>query len=492
MRKRFEQQLNINILPIPEVPITTKSRDEFPPLMRALQFVFTHPEYNPKIFKVLEDKILHGKKKTGRKGMDLWEILVLAATRLCLNLNYDSLHTQANFNKLLRQVMGVEPITGIEGKEYSYQNIIDNVGLLDEGTLHQINDIIVEAGHSLVKKSAGLKVKVDTYVLESNVHFPTDLNLLWDAGRKCCDHVGQLIEMGAIENQGWRKLKDWKRELKNMMRSTSKASARGGRNKEENLQKQAVAYIEKASRLSDKIEESLLKACLPSISALGVMLSLEYFLKMLDKHINLVDRRLLKKEVIPSQEKIYSLFETYTEWINKGKQHPNVELGKRVLVSTDQWDFIIDYKVADQTADAGLTLPLVDRLLSKYGIIESLSVDRGFYRKADKELIGLFVGQVIMPKKGKKNQIEQQEEKQENFRKIRKKHSAIESNINELEHNGLDRCPDRGRRNFDRYVGLGVAAYNLKKIGIILQKQEHKKLEKEKLARERQRLKQAA
>ena len=76
-----------------------------------------------------------------------------------------------------------------------------------------------------------------------------------------------------------------------------------------------------------------------------------------------------------------------------------------------------------------------------------------------------------MPKLGKRNQQEQEEEHAPTFKRLKNKHSAIESNINELENRGLDRCPDRGYEHFKRYIGLGVCAYNLKKIGKQLLKQ---------------------
>ncbi len=76
-----------------------------------------------------------------------------------------------------------------------------------------------------------------------------------------------------------------------------------------------------------------------------------------------------------------------------------------------------------------------------------------------------------MPKKGKRNRIETEEEKTPKFKKLRNKHSAIESNINELEHSGLNRCPDRGCHGFKRYIGIGIVAYNLQRIGKELLKQ---------------------
>ena len=70
-----------------------------------------------------------------------------------------------------------------------------------------------------------------------------------------------------------------------------------------------------------------------------------------------------------------------------------------------------------------------------------------------------------MPKRGKRNSQEQTREHRRRFIVLRRKHCAIESDINALEHHGLDRCPDKGWHGFKRYVGFGVLAYNLHKIG---------------------------
>ena len=69
---------------------------------------------------------------------------------------------------------------------------------------------------------------------------------------------------------------------------------------------------------------------------------LEHFIPLVNKHITLVERRILKGETIPHEEKLFSVFETYTEWIKKGKQRPNVELGKKLTITTNQYNLIID------------------------------------------------------------------------------------------------------------------------------------------------------
>jgi hypothetical protein len=84
--------------------------------------------------------------------MELWTLFVLAQLRLSKGLSYDELHTQANYNKLVRQVMGVARLPGFDEVTFPYQTIVDNVGLLDDAMLKQINDVIVSFGHGEVFK----------------------------------------------------------------------------------------------------------------------------------------------------------------------------------------------------------------------------------------------------------------------------------------------------------------------------------------------------
>ncbi len=71
MRQRFEQQMNLRTVAIADVKFPLKSRDELPPVLKALQYIFVTPELNEKVFSLLEKKIVDGKKKNGRPGMDL-------------------------------------------------------------------------------------------------------------------------------------------------------------------------------------------------------------------------------------------------------------------------------------------------------------------------------------------------------------------------------------------------------------------------------------
>lgn len=477
MRNRFEQQYSIGQRLIKDTPIKVKHKDKLDELIAALKAIYCHAEYNQKLFEILERHLLEGKKKTGRPGMDLWCIFVLSQVRLCLNMSYDWIFNLANNHLSIRWLMGVETEYGFKRTEFSYQNIYDNVTLLNDEMVKEINSLVLEFGHGEVfkkKETVALHLKTDSFVVESNVHFPTDYNLLWDSARKCIETVCVFL-FKYKHLQGWRKIKSWKSELKGLMRELGKATASGGKGKEQREAKAARSYIHKATALYAKLEKELPQLPIADDQDLALVISLEYFMQLLLKHIDLVDRRIIKGETIPHGEKMFSIFETYTEWIKKGKSRPSVELGKKLSVTTDQFDLIVDYQVMEHEQDRDIVIALADRLLTKCKI-ESWSFDKGYWGKENKQLLQLEIPKVIMPKLGKRNKQEEAEETSRPFKRLKNKHSAIESNINELEHRGLDWCPDRGYPHFKNYISLGVCAYNLKKMGAKLLEEERQKL----------------
>lgn len=477
MRKRFEQQFTIGCSPIHEliIPIAKRS-GALPGLCAALKEIYTNPEWNKKVFEILENKVFPKNNKTGRPGMDLWHIFVLSQVRLCQNISYDELHDLANHHILVRQLMGVETSFGYDRYEFSYQCIIDNVGLLDDKTVKELNDIIIAFGHETFKKkeTAALCLKTDSFVVESNVHFPTDYNLLWDSARKAIDMVSKFQEK--YDLPGWRKIKDWRRDLKNKMRALGKASTSGGKGKTGRVKETTRKYLTKAKALYNKLEKE--KDSFPQMDIIDIIIfmELERFMELLHKHIDLLERRIIKGEEIPHEEKMFSIFEQYTEWVTKGKMRPNVELGKKVAITTDQFNLIVDYQIMEHISDSEIVPGLAGRMVSCYNV-KSWSFDKGFWNKENKELLSDTVETLILPKKGKCNKIEHEQEHQPIFIRYRNKHSAVESNINELENRGLNRCPDKGFMHFKRYIGLAVCAYNLKKIGEHLISQQREQIE---------------
>ena len=491
MRKGFSQQLAINITPIGEVVVPNLKRDHMVNLLASLQHLYKDKNLSEKVESILRKSINTKKKAVGRTGLSLWEIFVFGQLRLCMNTSYDQLLNLGNFHHLLRGILGVGTTDYTPGKAYTRQSIYDNVTLLDNEAIRQINEQIVEMGHGVFKKkeAEALRLKTDSFVVETDTYFPTDYRLLYDSGRKCLEIIGRLQKEHRFV--GWRQWKDFRKKLKSLYRSFGRATSGGGRNKAEREAVGCANYLATAKQLRGKVATFLTGQSLALTSTKDIVsiIELEWYAQMLDKHIDLLERRIVKGEKIPQQEKMFSIFQPFTEWINKGKMNPSVEIGKKLFVTTDQFHLIVDHQIGEHQTDSDAIVGILNRIHKKYTHIASLSTDKGFSTKGNKTLIGLAHPEIalMMPKKGKRNQQEEQQEKSKIFRKLNNAHNAIESNINELENRGLDRCPDRSVAAFGKYVSLAVSAYNLHKIGkeliSIRVKKEKKQKEKEKRLR---------
>jgi hypothetical protein len=225
--------------------------------------------------------------------MDLWTIFVLAQLRLSKRLSYGELHTQANYNQLVRQVMGVAMEESFGKEEIPCQTIHDNVSLLDDETVKAINEVVVSFGHGEVfkkKETEPLRVKTDSFVVESNVHFPTDYSLLWDCARKCLDTIDWFIVKYPTEMLGWRKTKYWLSILKTQMRKVGKAGSSGGKNRAERLKKEASEYSGQSKSLSEKLFPCLPTLPIKDVKDLASVILLEQYLLLLNKPVDLVDQ----------------------------------------------------------------------------------------------------------------------------------------------------------------------------------------------------------
>jgi len=438
-------------------------------VLRGLQWIFQTSEINEQVFHLLEQTVSGTKKATGRPGMDLWHVLVLGVVRLALDCDDDRLEYLVHHDTLLRRIMGLEShFSGEFGKGFHDKTLSENVCHVDEALLAKMNALVVQAGRSVFKRKDDepIHAKRDTYVFETNVHFPTDLDLLWDACRTCLDLLPRLARSHHLP--GWRKATTWQTQLKTLLRICGTVHHGGGAKKPERLKKAVTAYLQKGYMLEQKVFASLLELRTQPLSLVeqSILVDVEYDHDTLSKHLDLIERRVLKGETIPHAENDVSLCEPHTEWINKGKVSPVVELGHKVLITTDQYSVILDYTVMEQSSDVKETLPLADRLLTQYGeSLQSWSVDKGFSAQQDRELVEFLIPEVITPKKGRRSHADQARETQPTFCRLLRQHSAIESNINALEHHGVNRCPDKGWSRFQRYVGFGILASHLHKIG---------------------------
>ena len=193
------------------------------------------------------------------------------------------------------------------------------------------------------------------------------------------------------------------------------------------------------------------------------------------RQIDQTRRRVILGEVIPHEQKVFSIFEPHTEWISKGKAGVLVELGVKVCILEDQYQFVLHHQVMQNQTDEQVAVSMVREAKKRFPDLTVCSFDKGFHSRANQNELKDQLEQVVLPRKGKLSRQAQAIEQSPAFIKARRKHSAVESAINALEVHGLDMCPDHGIGGFTRYVALAVVTRNIHCIGAILWQQEQER-----------------
>ena len=476
MRQVINSALEFGTVNIAQIKFDPKARDDIPKVLRGLQYMFITKEIRESIFGLLEKDIAPGiDKKNGRPGMDLWIILVLGVLRLELNCDYDRIQELANYHSLIRKMFGHD-IT--DATYYQLQTVKDNVRLLSEELLEEINTIVVNGGHLLTQKKSDevLRGRCDSFVVETNVHYPTDSNLLYDAIRKVLQLTSALCERHDLSDM--RQYKYNIKQVKTALRIIQKT-----RHSKSTKQNKLIIVHQQYIQLA---HDQLIK-----VKALLVTLKRNKSLNIADnsliqeicsyiahakRQISQIIRRVIKNEVIPHDEKVFSIFEPHTEWISKGKAGVPVELGIRVCILEDHNQFILHHRVMVNETDDKVTVLMVDACKKKFPTLATVSYDKGFHSQDNQIALPALLETAALPRKGKLSKADKQIEHSEAFLNAHKKHSAVESAIHSLEVHGLDICPDHGIIGFRRYIALAIVTHNIHRIGAILHKQEQDKI----------------
>ncbi len=323
------------------------------------------------------------------------------------------------------------------------------------------------------------------------MHYPTDINLLFDAMRKTIALTADYAQMTHID--GWRQssfnirqVKRAYRAAQQVKRSTSKDEAKKQKRQDAIIQAHQD-YIDLASKFIHKSQITLAtEVANIDLAAIAKALEIQTFVAHAERQIDQIERRIIKGEKIRHEEKVFSLFQPHTEWINKGKAGVPVELGLRVCVLEESQGYTLHHRVMQKETDNQIAIEVITDTQALYPGLRGCSFDKGFHSPENQIELAKKLDQLTLPKKGRCNKQEKDKEDSEAFKTARRKHSAVESGINALEVHGLDKCLDHGITGFKRYVALAIVARNIQKLGSELikktRKQEKRRRDREKRA----------
>jgi hypothetical protein len=479
MRLAYPQE-RLDCLPIIQVPLNLNCRDEIIPILRALQHVYGDAQLRRELLNLVgKDINATTSRKHGRRGLNYWEIAVLAAARLGCNLDYDKLQDLAENHRSLRQIMGLGDWQE-EEVDFDWRRLEDNLNKLRPETLKKLNELIVKAGHQL-RPEAIEAVRGDTFVVETNIHYPTESSLIGDGLRKIVKLAAEL----ALENglSGWRQHEHWLKNVRKLVQKISRAARAKG---------QGLERLQPGYRKLLELAEELLQRARRLVGALGFVVDaavfaldklksgevpatrtglLMHYVILTEKVGDNARRRVLQGEALSHEEKIFSIFEPHTELLKRGKQPNPIQFGHNVLVVEDAVGFVVDYRVVSNgVLDQELVVPVMKELQKRWGgKIQSASFDRSFHTPENQEALAEIVPTACIVSKGAEQGRRQQREGSVAFRQARQHHPGVESAIGALQSgNGQKRCRDRSKRGYERYVGLGMLGRNLHTLGKLL------------------------
>jgi hypothetical protein len=475
MRVVFEEQPRLDCPPVDAVPLNLNCRDEIIPILRALQHIYEQPQVLRELLNLIgQDVNRDTSPDHGREGLSYWTIMVLAAVRLGCNFDYDKLQDLAEQHRTLRLIMGIG--SWDERTDFDWRRIRDNLCLLQPPTLEKINHLVVAAGHEQAP-AAIAAVRGDTFVVETNIHHPTESTLIADGLGKVLTLAASLAKVHGLP--GWRQHEHLLRNVKKIVRTierAARAKSKGADRLKPGYQRLLMVAEDLLQRARDLLLTLRFRAKGEGIDWLGEGLAgpreeLWHFVRLTEKVCGTARRRVLLGESVPNEEKIFSVFEPHTELIKRGKQPDPIQYGHKVLVIEDAVGFICHYAVvANGVLDQDVLVPAMTELQERVGgKIERASFDRAFHTPDNQRQLAALVDHPCIPKKGRFAGRKQEEEATVEFREARQSHPGVESAIGALQAgNGQERCRDQSKLGYERYVGLGMLGRNLQVLGKLL------------------------
>ncbi len=344
---------------------------------------------------------------------------------------------------------------------------------LTPATVRALNDAVVQAAVALGLED-GAQLRVDTTVVETDIHFPTDCTLLWDVVRVVTRLVRQFgASVPAVLTGFTDHTRRARRRMQEISRLTLAQRARQNRRKYRDLLRVTDGVVALARRAVATARATGPRDPLAAAHVTGLCGEIEHFCGLADRVIAQARRRVLAGEQVPAHEKLLSIFEPHTDLIKRGKTATPVEFGHKVFLAESRQGLITDYRViAGNPNDEGQVPPSLTQHQALFGRAPALyAADRGFYTPANLvTLTAVGVRVAAVPQRGGTKTTERRAyEKSAAFKRGQRFRAGIEGRISVLRRGrGMRRCRLEGRDRFDVFVGAAVLANNLLRIADLL------------------------
>ena len=405
---------------------------------------------------------------TGRSGMTPSQTLRSLILMRVKNWDYRELRERINDGYTLRT------FTDFQSHRVPQHDAFNRAfNRLAPATMKAINGAVVQAAVQLGLED-GKKLRVDTTVVETNIHFPTDATLLWDTVRTVTRLVEDLHEILPRGVQGFtNRTRSARRRMQTLERMTAQERHTQQEPHYRELLRITKQVLENARQVVQKAARIKGIDVLGGVMVAQLRQQITAYCELGDRVIDQTRRRVIEGEEVPAGEKVYSIFESHTDLIKRGKQRKPLEFGHKVFLAESAQGLVTDYQVLEcNPADITQVQASLDRHQQIFQHPPELYAgDRGFY-SADKveDCQTAGVSQVCIPQRGGQKTAERKTlECSPAFKKGQRFRAGIEGRISVLfRGRGMKRCRAKGRERFEVLVGAAVLANNLLRIAELL------------------------
>jgi IS5 family transposase len=413
---------------------------------------------------------------SGRRGLTPRQVLHSLVLMRVKNWDYRELRERIADGLTLRQFtdFGCARVPKHDAFQRSFTRLTPQ-------TLKAVNDLVVQAAVALGLEDGG-KLRVDTTVVETDIHHPTDNTLLWDVVRVVTRLIGRLAEaLGLRRIKGFRdRTRSARRRMYEIQRMTTRQRQAAQTGTYRKLIGIADEVVDSGRMVLAKTRKMRGKDLLADMAIEEIRKEIEHYCDLGRRVIDQARRRVLDGEQVPTEEKVYSIFEPHTDLIKRGKVRTPLEFGHKVFLAESAQGLITQYEVLKgNPPDEVHVVPSLLRHRQAFGRAPQLyGSDRGFF--SEQNLTSCRhdgVNVVCIPQRGgKKTPAREACEKSAAFKQGQRFRAGIEGRISVLfRGRGMKRCLAEGRDRFELWVGAAVLANNLMRIAALLAKRSSRK-----------------
>ena len=389
-------------------------------------------------------------------------VLRLALCQILEGASFREIVVRVDDGRYLRRFTRIH-----NGPMMNYTTLCRLKNAITPETWKEMNRVLAKAA---VKRGriTGDKLRLDTTAVETNVHWPTDSSVLWDGYRTLGGLIERVREIDArAVGEGRIHLARVKRTA---MRIARKAQHKGRKAKDlKLLYKRLIMSVEGmcdwAGQVADRLERrQRSRHCGLYDSAESLVEDLRHFEGLTRRVIWQATERVLHDRPVSNEKKLFSIFEPHTELLKRGKAGKDIEFGHMIQIQQTGEKFISDYDVFEKKpAEPALLRPALQAHKALFGTYpDSLAGDGGYWSGEEFEKIQKLVAVVSIPKKGRRNQVEQEREHDPLFRLAQAFRAGVEGSISFVKrYLRLVRCMSKGWEHYAATVGATVFAHNL-------------------------------